>query len=70
MPRKQPKSIMAECSFPNPPIDWESVAEWSVAVLHEKGLKSSLIQSWQALFWGMCGSNVEAEQCIVAWKNS
>ncbi|XP_062173706.1 uncharacterized protein LOC133879186 [Alnus glutinosa] len=36
------KAIMAECSFPNPPIDWESVAEWSVVVLHGKGLKFNL----------------------------
>jgi hypothetical protein len=33
---------MAKCSYHNPTIDWESVSEWSVAVLHGKWLKSSI----------------------------
>lgn len=36
------RALMVECSYLNPPIDWESVSEWSIAVLHGKGLKSSL----------------------------
>jgi superfamily II helicase len=33
---------MAECLATDPPVDWELVAQWSVAAMQGKSLKSSL----------------------------
>jgi hypothetical protein len=74
------KAIMAECSFPNPPIDWESVAEWSVVVLHGKGLKFNLgklcfgafvYQLWKqrnALLHGRIPKSEEAIIMQIKWE--
>lgn len=33
---------MANCLIIDPPLEWEIVVEWCVAILHGKNLKSSL----------------------------
>jgi hypothetical protein len=33
---------MADCSFLNVPLDWDSIESWGSAILHRKSLKACL----------------------------